>query len=159
MRARDVDACRAGERDQIPFARVRAAPPPIAPVTMIAIPPSTVAEMHDAPAMRTPAVFAAALGAAEPDDPRQLGPVDRIQPAMFGHDGHAQILNHPGAERKGKVAVRCGTKSKGRRISPPPITGDAGAIAPMVPGRPHQQTSQRSVPIRFRVKRRRTSSR
>jgi len=68
MRARDVDACCAGERDQIRFARVRAAPPPIAPVTMIAIPPSAVAEMHHALAMRTPAMLTAAFGATEPDD-------------------------------------------------------------------------------------------
>lgn len=159
VRARDVDFRCPDKGHQIGLARIRSPSPPIAPVPIIAIPPSAIAEMHDTSTMQASTMLAPALGAAEPDDLRQLGPVDRIQPAMFGHDWHAPILNHRNAERKGKVGVRSSTKSKRRRITPPPFTGDAGAIAPMVPGRPHQQTSQRSVPIRFRTKRRRTSSR
>lgn len=63
-------------------------PPAIAPDAAIVIPPPAVAEVPDRAPMRTGAMLAAAPGAAEPDEARQLAPVDRVQPAVLGRDRH-----------------------------------------------------------------------
>lgn len=55
------------------------------------------------------------LSAAKPDQPRQLGPVDRIEPAMFGHDRHnAADSDSSGPETKGENSTSSGrVKRKG----------------------------------------------
>jgi len=159
VRARDVNPCHAHDRRHPVTGRAHPPSPPVAPMAAIGIPPSTVAEMEHPPTVWTPAMLASPLSAAEPDELRQLGPVDWIEPTMFRHDRHRPILNHPEEERKGNIADLTTSESKRRRIAPPPSTGDAGAIAPMGWGRPHQQTSRRSVPRRFLEKQSRASSR
>jgi hypothetical protein len=89
MRARDIDAGRPDDRDQIRLARVRPPPLSIAPMPAIAIPPASVAEMHHPTTVRAPTMFAPTLGTAEADYLRQLGPIDRIEPTMFRHDRHS----------------------------------------------------------------------
>lgn len=103
MRARGIDPGDAHERRDIVTRRANPMPSPITPLPAIGVPPSTVTEMDNVPAMRTLAMFAAPLGAAEPDQPRQLGPVDRVEPAMFGHDRHDDSMSQPSRERKQKI--------------------------------------------------------
>lgn len=106
MCARDINPRDAHDRRNVVTGRADAASSPIAPVPAIGIPPSTVTEMDNVPAMRTLAMFAAPLGTAEPDQPRQLGPVDRVEPAMFGHDRHDDSMSQPSRERKQKIERR-----------------------------------------------------
>ena len=68
--------------------RAHATTVPVPPDPAIIVPPHAVAQVTDAPPVRTPAAFAPALGASEPDEARQLAPVDRVKPAMFGSDRH-----------------------------------------------------------------------
>ena len=51
---------------------------------------------------KTPAMFAAPLGTAEPHQPRQLGPVDRVQPTMFRHDRHGRDSESSRSRTKGE---------------------------------------------------------
>ena len=159
MRARDIDPGHTHDRRHPLVGRTDPTPPPVAPVPAIGVPPPPVAQMEHPPTVRTPAMLASPVGTTKADQLRQLGPVDRIKPTMFRHDRHWPILNHPNEERKGNIGNLTASESKRRRIAPPPSTGDAGAIAPMGWGRPHQQTSRRSVPRRFLEKQNRASSR
>src|SRR3546814_5077489 len=56
----------------------------------------------------TPAMLAPALCTPEPDQPRQFGPVDRVEPAMFGHDRHDDSMSQASRERKQKIG--CGQR-------------------------------------------------
>ena len=80
----------------------------IAPCSGIGVPPSPIPshELGDVTTMRTPAMFAAPPRSLEADDPADLRPVDRIEPAMFRTDRHRRILNHADAERKEKIQRR-----------------------------------------------------
>ena len=104
MRARDIHPRGANDRRDIAIRYADATSPPVPPMPVIGVPPATVSEVEDARAMRTPAMLAPALGAAEPDQPRQLGPIDWVEPAMFRHDRHRRILNQRRRERKQKIA-------------------------------------------------------
>lgn len=70
MRACGIDPRNAYDRRNVVTGRADAAPSPIAPLPAIGVPPSTVTEVDNVPAMRTPAMLATPLGAAEPDQPR-----------------------------------------------------------------------------------------
>ena len=58
--------------------------PSIAPDCAIVVPPRSFAQMDHVASVRALAVLAPTLCAAKADQVRQLGPVDRIQPAVFG---------------------------------------------------------------------------
>ena len=79
-------------------------PLPIAPDPAVIVPPHAVAEVADATPMRTPAALAPALGAAEPDEARQLAPVDRIKPAVFGGDRHEDDSDSSGKGTEGEIS-------------------------------------------------------
>ena len=118
VRARGVHPGGADDRREIAIRYADAPSPPVPPMPVIGVPPATVAEVEDAGAMRTPAMLATAFGAAEPDQPRQLGPIDRVEPAMFRHDRHSRILNQRRRERKqkiGRAARMSPHKAKGGR--------------------------------------------
>src|SRR3546814_8273417 len=53
--------------------------------------------------MRAMAMLAPPIGAAEANGSRQLGPVDRVKPAMFGHDRHDDSMSQRERERKQKI--------------------------------------------------------
>lgn len=67
MRARDIHPRGADDRRDIAIRYADATSSPVPPVPAIGVPPATVAEVEDACAMRTPAMLAPTLGAAEPD--------------------------------------------------------------------------------------------
>ena len=118
VRARGVHPGGADDCGDVAIRYSDATSPPVPPVPAIGVPPATVAEVEDASAMRTPAMLATAFGAAEPDQPRQLGPIDRVEPAMFRHDRHRRILNQRRRERKqkiGRAARMSPHKAKGGR--------------------------------------------
>ena len=73
--------------DRDPFATAGA------PAGGIGIPPATVAEMGNPAHMRSGAMLAACAGSVEPDYVRQLRPVDRVQPAVFGSDRHPDSMS------------------------------------------------------------------
>ena len=73
------------------------------PDLMVLVPPPSIPEMIDQAAVGPPAALASPLRTAEADDGRELGPVDRITPAMLRTDRHLLIpssglaeVNHPG---------------------------------------------------------------
>ncbi len=66
----------------------QSAPTPVAPGPVLLVPPTTVAQVPDIAAMRPAAYLAAALRSLEPDQCRQLRPVDRIKPSMARLDWH-----------------------------------------------------------------------
>lgn len=78
VRAGDIDPRDADDRREITIRRAHPASAPIAPVPAIGVPPSAVAQVEHPCTVRTPAMLAAPFGAAKADQPRQLGPVDRI---------------------------------------------------------------------------------
>ena len=47
--------------------------------------------------------LAAAAGALEADDLRQLAPVDRVEPTLAGADRHGDSMSHLGGEQKEKT--------------------------------------------------------
>ncbi len=112
MRARDIDPRDANDRRDPSAGRAHPASASITPLSAIGVPPAAIAQVKHAPPMRTPAMLAAPLGTAEADQPRQLGPVDRVEPAMFGHDRHDDSMSQPGGERKQKVTSRTTRSSR-----------------------------------------------
>src|SRR3546814_10725731 len=93
VRAGDIDPRDLHDRDDIGTGNADAASPPVAPVPTIGIPPAPVPQMEDASPVGTPAMLAPALCTPEPDQPRQFGLVDRVEPAMFGQDRKSTRLN------------------------------------------------------------------
>ena len=91
-----------GDSDDIVARLADVPPPPVPPAMPFAIPPAAIAQVDDGSAMRTAAMFASSFRPPEADEPRQLRPVDWVQPAMFSGDWHTPILIHFGQERKGK---------------------------------------------------------
>lgn len=78
----------------------------VAPGPNLRVPPHAVdAELGDEEAMGAAASLAPTLCARETDDLADLGPVDRVEPAMFRADRHRRILSHPAQERKEKVGL------------------------------------------------------
>src|SRR3954470_1348642 len=61
---------------------------PVSPHASFVIPPAAIAEVTDQAAVGSPAALTSSLGATKADDGRELGPVDRIKPAMLAADGH-----------------------------------------------------------------------
>src|SRR3712207_8889768 len=57
-------------------------------------PYTTLFRSRDVLAVRAAAALAAALGPSEPDDLRELTPVDGIVPAVLGRDRHEVSLKH-----------------------------------------------------------------
>jgi hypothetical protein len=112
----------------------------IAPGARIAIPPDAIGigELGGVVSVWAATLFAAPLGAHEADEVGDLGPVDWVEPAMFGTYRHGAILNHAGPERKGKIAVAAplgghrgrsesgveGYKKRERRKAPPSMSVD-----------------------------------
>ena len=58
------------------------------PALHVLIPPAAVAEVQNLVPVWPAAALAPAFGTAEPDRRRQLAPVDRVEPAVAGEDGH-----------------------------------------------------------------------
>lgn len=79
----------------------------VTPGARPAIPPDaiSVGELGGVQSVGSTTSFAASLGAHEADEVGDLGPVDWVELPMFGTDRHGAILNHPGPERKRKIAV------------------------------------------------------
>ena len=101
--ARGVDPRHADNRCH---AKARCTNPPttpIAPLSATGVPPASIAQMKHPLAMGALAMFAPAVCATETDQFRQFGPVDRIEPAMFGRDGHHDSMSQPNQERKKKI--------------------------------------------------------
>ena len=69
--------------------------PPVAPPAGVSVPPAAVAEVVDYLPMRPPAALAAASSPAEPDQRRELRPVDGVEEAVLGPDRHRSALCHP----------------------------------------------------------------
>ena len=78
--------------------------------------------MRDVLPVRAAAMLAAALGAGEADDMRELAPVDGVEPAVLGSDRHKQSLIHPplggnpcekGGQKGGSAAVSNGWMANG----------------------------------------------
>ena len=82
------------------------------------IPPTPVSQMRHALQMRAAATFATATGSVEPDRSRQLRPVDRIEPAIFRTDRHADSMSRPGKKRKRKPARPTETYNRSKSIVP-----------------------------------------
>jgi hypothetical protein len=59
-----------------------------APDLVVLVPPAPIPKMTDQAAVGSPAALTSALGATEADDGRELGPVDRVEPAMLATDRH-----------------------------------------------------------------------
>src|SRR3546814_5875287 len=76
---------------------------PVSPLPTIHVPPPSVAQGEYALTMRAMAMLAPPIGAAEANGSRQLGPVDRVKPAMFGHDRHDDSMSQRERERKQKI--------------------------------------------------------
>src|SRR5690242_6048877 len=55
---------------------------------MVLVPPPSISEMIDQAAVGSPAALASASRTAEANDGRELGPVDRVKPAMLATDRH-----------------------------------------------------------------------
>jgi len=94
------------ERDEAGLGAQRS-PASVAPGARFAVPPDSIraGELGDVEAVRAAALLATPLRANEADEVGDLGPVDRVEPAMFGTDRHGAILNHAARERKGKIAL------------------------------------------------------
>ena len=76
----------------------------VSPAMLHRIPPAPVTEVANKLTVGPRAMVATSLGSGEPNEPRQLEPVDRIKPAMFGTDGHrVPILSHLPQEQKQKL--------------------------------------------------------
>ena len=60
----------------------------VAPGLLVFVPPSTIAQVPDLPAMRAAAPLTPSLGPLKPDHRRKLRPVDRIKPFELGADRH-----------------------------------------------------------------------
>src|ERR671933_115143 len=81
----------------------------VAPHPALLILPAPVPEMQDDFAMRTPAVLAPSASSGEADHSRELGPVDRIEPAVLRPDWHVSPppwprLGMPGDADRGSRA-------------------------------------------------------
>ncbi|KAK0331449.1 hypothetical protein LTR94_028872, partial [Friedmanniomyces endolithicus] len=61
---------------------------PGAPGACLDVPPAAVTQMRDTPLVRSAALFAASPCPPETDMIRDLRPVDRVKPAVFGADRH-----------------------------------------------------------------------
>ena len=103
VRARDRNARRSHQREEVVARHANPTPTAVAPAAAPRIPPAAIAQVRDRLAMRTIAMLAAPLGAVEPNEVRQLEPVDRIESAMFGTDRHdPSILESFSARTKGE---------------------------------------------------------
>ena len=79
-------------------------PPSRSPGGNIRVPPAAVAQVDDVATVRTPAPLATRTGTTEPNHGGQLGPVDRVEPSVFGADRHLDSMSQPARERKKKVS-------------------------------------------------------
>ena len=70
------------------------------PAARFGVPPAAIAEMCNETPMRPRAMFAARPGPTKADRVRQLRPVDRIEPAVFGADRHRDSMSHRRFEGK-----------------------------------------------------------
>lgn len=79
------------------------------------MPRAIFADRHP-PAMRPSAFFAAGLCALEAYDVRQLGPVDRVVPALTWTDRHDDSMSHRRTEqkRKNRLGDECVIKAVAR---------------------------------------------
>ena len=69
--------------------QLRERPPlSIAPAPRLPIPPATIAQVADGSSMRAATTFAPPLRPSETDRGRELRPVDGVEPAIAGLDGH-----------------------------------------------------------------------
>ncbi|MFD1104951.1 hypothetical protein [Sphingobium olei] len=102
--AGDIDPRNTDARREVDCSDPDPLSPPVSPLPAIHVPPPSIAQVEYALTMRAAAMLAPPLGAAEANGPRQLGPVDRVKPAMFGHDRHDDSMSQRERERKQKVA-------------------------------------------------------
>lgn len=91
----------------------QSAPTPIAPGPVFLVPPSTVAQVPDFAAMRPAAELAAAFRPLEPDQCRQLRPVDRIKPSITQLDRPRDSCLPPWADRSPTRSIELGLSSQG----------------------------------------------
>src|SRR5215203_3072938 len=90
MRARQDHPRSPHRRSPQPEGRQLRERPPlsIAPAPRLPIPPATIAQVADGSSMRTATAFAPPLRPSETDRSRELGPVNGVEPAIAGLDGH-----------------------------------------------------------------------
>ena len=81
---------------------------------MVLIPPPAIAEMIDQAAVGPAAALASPLRTTEADDGRELGPVNRVEPAMLTTDRHLETppsglaeVNHLGTFSKRYAQASC----------------------------------------------------
>jgi hypothetical protein len=67
-------------------------PPAVAPGLLSLIPPASITKMGDNLAMRATAPIAPGLCSLEPDDGRELAPVDGVEPGKLRADRHRMII-------------------------------------------------------------------
>ena len=67
---------------------LRLSPAIVAPLFTLVIEPAAIPKVQDIAAMRAPALLTPSFRALETDGRRELGPVDRIEPALLGTDWH-----------------------------------------------------------------------
>lgn len=112
MRRREVDLRPADHRGDLGRARLRAelSAAPITPSAGLGVPPPAVPQVQDDPAVRSAALLAQALRAAEPDHSGELRPIDRVEKTVLGLDRHG--LGLWAAERDWPCLLRLGHTSR-----------------------------------------------
>lgn len=89
------------DKDRLPAKR---SAPVVAPSSRIAVPPNTIGadKLSDKLPVRAAALLAPALRPNETDEVSDLGPVDRIEPAMFRTDWHDPDSESSATRTKGE---------------------------------------------------------
>ena len=109
------------------------------PDLMVLVPPPSIPKMIDQAAVGPPAALASPLRTAEADDGRELGPVDRVEPAMLAADRH--LATSPGRLAGGQPS---------RRLLEPLCT-DILRLARLVwLGAPEESRNLRAEPLQVR---------
>jgi hypothetical protein len=91
---------------------------PVAPAGVVTVKPAAIRQAHHPDAVTAAADLAATLGAAEPDLPAQLRPVDGIEPASDSRIGIPNACRTSAEQCKGMfVGARRTTGTKAGRLS------------------------------------------
>lgn len=73
------------------------------PAMVAGIPPASVTEMGDPTKVRPTAMLTPGTGPLKPHVGRELVPVDRIEPAVFGSDRHGDSMSQITPEQKEEI--------------------------------------------------------
>ncbi|KAJ8137351.1 hypothetical protein OY671_009436, partial [Metschnikowia pulcherrima] len=120
VRARDKDPRDADDRRHTRARRSRTPSASVAPSAAISVPPAAIAQVEHPPTMRTSAMLAATLGAAEADQLRQFRP--SVQSRTKAENQPA--IRHPD---NGGTLARENAVRRSARCFLPPIAATIGA--------------------------------